>query len=156
MRRHNRRRGTTLAELLVAAVFLGAAASGLIGSTVYTAKRAEISRKRAVVLAVMKNELEAARAAAKTSNLSPSTRTVTYTKGGKLANASGNALPTDGLPMSTISIADKVTVTRKVTAISGMPKLFQVEVTGAWEGDSSYASMGSKTLTLTAQVRVGE
>lgn len=58
--------------------------------------------------------------------------------------------------MSTISIADKVTVTRKVTAISGMPKLFQVEVTGAWEGDSSYASTGSKTLTLTAQVRVGE
>lgn len=137
-------------------MFLGAAASGLIGSTVYTAKRAEIARKRAVVLAVMKNELEAARAAAKTNSLAPATRTVTYSNGGKLANASGTALSTDGLVMSTISIADNVTVTRKITAVSGMPKLFQVEVTGTWEGGASYASIGSKTLTLTAQVRMGE
>ncbi|MCC6351025.1 MAG: hypothetical protein IT202_00790 [Fimbriimonadaceae bacterium] len=142
--------------MLVAAVFLGAAASGLIGSTVYTAKRAEIARKRAVVHAAMKNELEAARAAAKMGGVTPSTRTVTYTNGGKLANASGVSLATDALVMSSIPIADKVTVTRTITSVSGAPKLFQVVVTGTWEGGATYASAGAKSLTITAQVRQGE
>jgi Tfp pilus assembly protein PilV len=125
-----RQRGTTLAELLVAVVFLAVCVSGIVASVASSQRNASYARRRALALATASCEIERARAEG---------------KAGTLAVAAAAPVTISGLP-------GPGTYTRHVVKSSGYSSLYAVMVTVTWSEPTSSGSR-SDSLVLTTLVR---
>jgi type II secretory pathway pseudopilin PulG len=106
VRRKLKARGTTLVELMLAAVFLGVCVSGMLGSVTSSRVRANIARFRLVALTVAETDLSAARAQARSGTLVEAT-TVT------------NKPQTD---------APTMVLTRSVSKVGGFTDLYKIGI----------------------------
>lgn len=123
--------GLTLAEVLVAVVFLGLCASSILSCVTTTARRLREVEQREIVLGYVRSQLEA------------------------LAASSRKSVPTGLNTTSSATVAGipkSLTLTRKVTAVSGTSDLFLVDVSAVWQLSAS-PNEPTRTLRLTTYVR---
>ena len=126
--RYAKLRGTTLTELLVAVVVLGACASIILGAVVTGKSRATYAKRRALALALCCDQIESARSQSLLGNLT-----------------AGTTVTPVSLPGSV-----SVTVTTVSSLVSGYTNLYQVVSTATWnEGASARPDL----VTLTTLMR---
>ncbi len=131
--RHKGRRGTTLAELLIATVFTAAAAASILGATTFAGKRSQISQKRSIGFALAMDSIEMARAAAKAGVLSAGTRHVTISRNGSTVTTAGTALPSDRNPSGiSIGAEAQLHLTREISLEPGTTDLYRVKASVSW------------------------
>jgi type II secretory pathway pseudopilin PulG len=126
MRKATRRKGTTLAELLVATVFLGICAASILGAVTSAIAHTGQAERRSFALGAAEASIEALRASHISS--SPST---------------GSTIDTIPLPGGRSG-----TRTRVVALVSGYTDLYTVTVTLSWT-----ESFGPDTITIETLVR---
>lgn len=125
MKLGNVRRGTTLVELLVAAVFVGLCSAAMLGAIGTSSRATSIAEEKLIALTFAKNELDLARAAANKGTITVGVR---------------NETP------SNTGIKYPVTVRTEVTAVAGVADLFLVRTRVRWESDTGVEHSGSVTL----------
>ncbi|HRK21376.1 MAG TPA: hypothetical protein PLX06_06190 [Fimbriimonadaceae bacterium] len=124
-------RGLTLAETLVAVVFLGLCASSILSCVTITSRRMREVEQREYVLGYVRSQLESLAATSR------------KTKPSGLSTTASTTIT--GIPKA-------VTVDKKVTAVAGTTDLFFVDVTASWTV-SSAPDEPVRTLRLTTYVR---
>ncbi len=125
-------RGTTLAELLVAVVLLGAAASVLLRSATTAQDRATYSKHRAIISSALRDLISTAHSYAYSGYLSSGSKVSTLVVQG---------------------IENPVTITGTATLISGYTSLYLITATATWDEISPYGDR-HETMTFSTYVRV--
>jgi Tfp pilus assembly protein PilV len=123
--------GTTLVELLVAVVFIGICVSALVACVSAGDKSSTNGRRRILMLAQARTEIEKSRSLARAAALSPSV--VSY-----------NA--------ATSGFTGSATLSKQTTLISGYTNLYKVTVTISWV-ERSYGVSRNDSLTLETWMR---
>lgn len=145
-KRHRGKRGTTLTELLVAAVFAGGAAGSIIGATGFASKRAQDADVRALATSIAQDQMECARAAAKNGTLVSGTRTVRFPVSGSPTTVTGQTLAIDHIPANVQKYTDgDMTVVRNVTLEPGTTDVYKIIVTTTWQQNGTLAVGRTKT-----------
>jgi Tfp pilus assembly protein PilV len=129
--RVHRVRGTTLAELLVAVVFLAACTSAILGCVWSSQTQGGYASRRSAILAAVQAQIYAARAGARSSTLVVGTTTTQVTVSG---------------------LQSTVPVVTTVTLVSGYTDLYQVSVTATWTETAGSTTRTDK-LTIATNVR---
>lgn len=124
-RRARKLAGTTLVELLICVIFLGLCAAAMLNAVSAAGRQASIAEEKLLALAVAKNELANAQAAAKTGTIVVGTTTTN---------------PTD------TGIKYPVSVKTVISAVSGYSDLYQVSSQVTWTADTGAALSGQVTL----------
>jgi Tfp pilus assembly protein PilE len=125
-----RQRGTTLAELLVAVVFMAVCVSGIVASVTSSQRNGSFVRRRALALAEATGEIEKA---------------LSEGKAGTLTAKTNAAVTVSGLPGPGQYV-------RKTQSVSGYTSLYTVIVTVSWSEPTSDGSR-DETLILTTVAR---
>lgn len=125
------RRGFTLAEVLVAVVFLAICASSILACVTTTSQRIKEVAQREQVLGYTVTQIETLAASIRRSVPTPSTTVV---------NATLNEIP------------KQVSCERKVELVSGTSDLYLIDVKTTWTATSS-AVNPTRVLRLTTYVR---
>ena len=125
-----RRRGTTLAELLVAVVFLAICVSGIVACLVTSRRNASYSGRRAIALAAATSAIELARADAAS---------------GALAEGTGEPVAVPGIPGA-------ASYRCAVSLVPGYSDLFQVTVGVVWK-ENRRGVERNDSLTLSTWMR---
>lgn len=127
-----------MAELLIAAVFMGVVAVTIIGATTFAGRVSQGTRERSVLLSLVQDCVEAAQAAAAQGSLVEGSRTITFASGGASASVAGTSLPTDvSDPYGSRSLSQSATVSRTIVRDSTYPNLYRVTVSGSTANGSS-------------------
>lgn len=121
----NARRGTTLVELLVAAVFVGLCAGAMLGAIGTASRATSVAEEKLIALTLAKNELDLARAAASKGTLTAGTTNTTPSNTG---------------------IKYPVTVRTEVTAVGGVVDLYLVRTRVRWDSDTGPEHSGKVIL----------
>lgn len=117
----NARRGTTLVELLVCAVFLGLCSAAMLGAIGAASRSSSVAEEKLIAAILAKNELDKARAAAAQGTLTVSNTTTN---------------PTD------TGIKYPVKVQTVVVAVTGVADLYLVRTRVSWTSDTSNEHSG--------------
>lgn len=131
MARGTGRRGTTLAELLVAIAFIGVCAGAILACVTSSSTRSTHAKRRAIVLAQLQSEIEQVRSTAKSSSLTTGTVNTTPAMSGFTGTAN---------------------MSRSITLVSGYTNLYRVLVQMNWTEQTS-SGQRSETLLLETNVR---
>jgi len=123
-RRSVKRRGTTLAEVLVSASFLAVVASALLTCTTQAHTRAAKAERRLAALCKAKAEIATYRSQA-------------------LSGALSTGASSSGITLS--AIPGPVTLIRKTTAVAGYANLFSLTITLNWLEGSQTESTSLQT-----------
>lgn len=123
-RRRIRAVGTTLAEVLVSAVFTAAIASAVLAAATQTGRRITTTEHRRAALCELQAQIAQVRATAETTTLS-----------------SGNYNSTIALPAT----PENVTVAKSVSLVPGYLGLYDVRITASWPEGGQTASVSLKT-----------
>lgn len=129
--RISKQRGTSLAELLVAIIFIASCAGAILGSVSGSVQRSGYAKRRSLALSQAKSTIETLRSTGRTTALAPGTQVTAVT------------IPGFGGP---------VAQTRVISAIAGHTNLFRVNVRIAW-ADRGGGGSRSDDLTLETILR---
>jgi type II secretory pathway pseudopilin PulG len=141
--------GTTFAELLVATVFTGIAASLIIGTVNNASRLATEAGRRSIGLAVVQDFLESTRAAARSGALAEGTTDTKYS----LVTGQQTMAPAPGPgPMPSPSSEREIVVRRIITLETGTKDLYKVTVQGTWAGPSG-GTTGGTSLSIETYMR---
>jgi type II secretory pathway pseudopilin PulG len=153
MVRFNEKRGTTLAELLVALAFAGVAAAAIIGATTQASKLSRQAKERAVALTLAQESLESARRDAKAGVLAEGAQDTLFTDTGEVFIIDIYGVnPVPSPPVTNQGIKGDVTVTRTVEAEPGSVELYRVTAIATWNSPDA-VSPGQTTLKLETLMR---
>jgi Tfp pilus assembly protein PilV len=130
MAANQRLRGTTLAELLVAVVFLAVCASGILACMASARHNASYAGRRALALAAATSVIEGARANA---------------EAGTLATGTTGPVPVAGMPPS-------ASYTCTVALVTGYTDLYEVTVNLTWTDEAGHTPRVA-SLTLATRMR---
>lgn len=123
--RARKRAGTTLVELLVCVIFLGLCSAAMLNAIAAAGKQASIAEEKLLALAVAKNELAAAQAAARQ---------------GSIVEGSTESHPTD------TGIKYPVVVLTTISLVSGHTDLYKVNSLVSWTSDVGQEHSGKVQL----------
>jgi type II secretory pathway pseudopilin PulG len=147
------RRGTTLAELLVAVAFAGAAVASILATAVYASKLSRTSQERAIALSMAQETIETARKEARSALLVPGTQDTVYTKDGLVyIITAADVIPVLAPLVVNTGIDGDVTVTRDVQPVPGTTGLYKVTATATWPSHDG-GSVGRTKMILETYMR---
>ncbi len=125
-------RGTTLAELLVAVVFLGVCVTSILACVTSSQEKATYAKRRAMVLGLLTDQMELARTSVLQNTIVAGVNTTNPTLTG---------------------LESAVTLTQTVVLVGGYTTLYSVTVTATWtEQMPNYTR--AETMTLQTYVRL--
>jgi len=125
--------GTTLAELLVAAVFSAAAIGGILSATATAVNRIQLMNARAIAVSLVQDQMECAHVSARMGVLTAGTRNITFAPSGAVM-ALGQTLAGDRVPpAATGKFGATLVLTRTTTLEVGTTDIFKVVVTASWK-----------------------